>query len=386
MPNSRNYIEEYGDISFAERPFCDADALALCQVFYMPLEQVVSSGFEEERNFSEACHDLFDLRNNKHKALGLMITKDPSVNLMLMADTKRFSELKIAAVDAVFSSEPAIQYCAGTFILPNGDLAIVYRGTDDTIAGWVEDLDLMVRKGTPAYEFALEHLEKAAEKYDGNIYLCGHSKGGNIALRSAIKCKDETRARIKSVFNYDGPGFFNYHLFNTPAYSEILPGYRHYVPSSSMVGMMLCHDYDYKAVKSSRLTGAFQHDLGTWQIEEGELVLKPDTNFMAKLTDEWLASLIDSLTENSILAVDSVVTAVTQATGVITLTELVKHLKSAVGGAVTAYKEIDPQTKEYFKEAFSGAGKMLISAAKAVKDNASDRAANILAERIKLNN
>jgi hypothetical protein len=150
--------------------------------------------------------------------------------------------------------------------------------------------------------------------------------------------------------------------------------------------MMLCHDYDYKAVKSSRLTGAFQHDLGTWQIEEGELVLKPDTNFMAKLTDEWLASLIDSLTENSILAVDSVVTAVTQATGVITLTELVKHLKSAVGGAVTAYKEIDPQTKEYFKEAFSGAGKMLISAAKAVKDNASDRAANILAERIKLNN
>jgi hypothetical protein len=385
MPNSKNYIEEFGDITFEERPFCDADALALCQVFYMPLEQVVSSDFSEEKSFSEACHELFDLRNNKHKALGLMITKNPSVNLMLMADTKRFSDIKIAAVEEVFSSEPAIQYCAGTFILPNGDLAIVYRGTDDTIAGWVEDLDLMVRKGTPAYEFALRHLEKAAAKYNGRIYLCGHSKGGNIALRSAIKCSDEIRSRIISVFNYDGPGFFNYHLFNTPAYSEILPGYRHFVPSSSMIGMMLCHDYDYQAVKSSRLTGAFQHDLGTWQIEDGELVLKPDVNFMAKLTDEWLATLIDSLTENTIFAVDTVVTKVTQATGVITLTELTKHLKTAVGGAVAAYKEIDPQTKEYFKEAFSGAGKMLISAAKAVKDNASDRAANILANRI-LNN
>ncbi len=383
MPSSKDYIKEFADVSFKERPFGDADALALCEVIYMPLEKVVSSSFEdEETDFSYACNELFDLRGNEHKPLGLMISKKTSEVLMAMAETKRFGEMKIAAIEEVFSTEPALQYCAGTFVLPTGDIAVIFRGTDDSIAGWVEDLDLIVNEGTPAYDLALNHLENAAAKYSGKIYIAGHSKGGNIALRTAIKCSEETRSRIVSVYNYDGPGYSNYHLFNTPAYAELLPGYRHYVPSSSMVGMMLCHDYDYKAVKSSRLTGAFQHDLGTWQIKDGEFVVKDDTNFMAKLTDEWLASLVDSLSQSNIAAVGSVVSAVTQATGVLTLTEFSKHLKSAVGGAVSAYKEIDPQIKQDFWDAFSGAGKLLLKAARNAKDNAADRAADIIAARV----
>jgi len=383
MPNSRNYIEEYSKISFEERPFSDADALALCEVFYMPFEQVVTSSFDdEEKNFADAANELFDLRDRKHKALGLMITNAASVNMMIMAETERFSCLKFAAVEEVFSRDPAIQYAAGTFVLPNGDIAVVFRGTDDTIAGWVEDLDLCVRQGTPAYDLAMSHLEKAAAKYSGKIYVCGHSKGGNIALRTAIKCSDEIRSRIVNVFNFDGPGYTNYHLFHTPAYAEILPGYKHYVPSSSLIGMMLCHDYDYKAVKSTRLTGAFQHDMGTWQIFGGEFVFKDDVNFMAKITDEWLGKLVGRLSPETIKAVDAVATAVTQATGVITLTEMSKHLKSAVSGAVSAYKAIDPETKEYFKEAFSGAGKMLFDAAVSVRKHASDLALDIISTKI----
>lgn len=383
MPNSKNYIEEFGGVSFAERPFCDADALALCEVFYMPLELVVSSSFDAEPvNFSDACNELFDIRGNKHAALGLMITKTPSIRLMQMAASERFSEIKVVAVNEVYSKEPAIQYCAGTFLLPGGDIVIVYRGTDDSIAGWKEDLDMMVRQGTPAYDLALDYFSKAAEKFSGNIYVCGHSKGGNIALRTAIKCPDEIRKRIVSVYNYDGPGYYNFHLFNTPAYAELLPGYKHFVPSSSLIGMMLCHDYDYKAVKSSRLTGAFQHDLGTWQIKDGELVIAPDISLMAKLTDAWLAGMVDGLSTVSSAAMDKVVTAITEGTGVETLYALVHNFRSAVGGAVEAYRNIDPETKAAFKEAFNGAGKLLIDSFKAVRDHTFNRAAEIVLEKI----
>ena len=363
MPNSKQFIEEFGSKTFSEHPFCDADALALTEVFYMPLELVVSASFDDEPvNFSDACNKLFDLRDNKHKPLGLMITSTPSKRLMQMAATARYSELKIANVHEVYSSAPAIQYCAGTFLLPDGTVVVIYRGTDDTIAGWKEDLDIYTKKGTPSYDLALEHLEKVAELFSGDIIVSGHSKGGNIALKTACECSESTRVRIKNVYNFDGPGYSDYSIFYTSAYDEILPGYRHYVPSSSFIGMLMNHDYDYKAVKSSQLLGPMQHDLGSWQIKNGEIQLVEDVDILAKITDEWMASMLKRLGDAGTAALDTVITAITEGTGKKTLTEVAKHSYSAVGGAAKAYKNLPSETKEEFKNDFRGTAKVLLGA------------------------
>ena len=53
MPGTNEYVKQFGNISFTERPFGDADNIALCEVFYMPLERVVSESFDDEpRAFS----------------------------------------------------------------------------------------------------------------------------------------------------------------------------------------------------------------------------------------------------------------------------------------------------------------------------------------------
>ncbi len=370
MPCSKQFVEEYGKLSFTDYPFCDADALTLCEVFYMPLELVVSNSVKSQPvDFSDACYKLFEMRGNKHKPLGLMITSNPSKRIMQMTDYLRYREMKIACVHAVYSVSPAIQYCAGAFLLPDGKIVIVFRGTDDTIAGWKEDLDIFTRKGTPSYDLAMDFINSVAAEYEGEIILCGHSKGGNIALRTACKCSDEIRSRIVNVYNFDGPGYADASIFYTPAYKEVLPGYRHFVPSSSLIGMMMSHDYDYKAVKSNVLFGAFQHDLHTWQIAEGELILVDDVDFLAKLTDEWLGVLIQRLSDVSSGALDIVATAITEGTGTKSLTDLAKHAYTAVGGAVKAYKAVDDETKSEFKDAFRGGGKLLIGAFKAVREN-----------------
>ncbi len=370
MAGIKEYIPQFGDRTFEEYPFNDCDALTLSEVIYMPFETVVSTSFEDEpRNFAEAAKELFESRGSKHQKLGLMITNQSSVDMMAMAETARFSEMKILAVREVYSAKPAIQYCAATFILPGDELVVVFRGTDDTLAGWKEDLDLFITKNPPSYDLALSYIEELASKREGKIRICGHSKGGNIALMTALKCSDAVRSRIVGVYNNDGPGYHDYGIFHLGTYEEILPVYRHYVPNSSMIGMMLAHDYDYKAVRSTRLTGAFQHDLGTWKIKDGEIQTADDINLMAKITDMALAVLCSYASERGAAAVDSIVTAFIDGLGQANLTETAKHALSSVRGALKSVKEISPEVKDIVKESFSGVGKEVFSRIKTIRSS-----------------
>ncbi len=368
MAGIKEYIVEFGDRTFEEYPFNDCDALTLSEVIYMPFEQVVSPSFDEEpKNFAKAANELFESRGCKHQKLGLMITNQSSIDMMAMAGTARFSDMKMLAVQEVYSAKPAIQYCAATFILPGDELVVVFRGTDDTLAGWKEDLDLFLTKNPPSYDLALNYIEELASKHEGNIRICGHSKGGNIALMTALKCSDAVRERIIGVYNNDGPGYHDYGIFHLGTYEDILPVYRHYVPNASMIGMMLAHDYDYKSVRSTRLTGAFQHNLGTWKIKSGEIETADDVNFMAKATDTALAVLCSYASEKGAAAVDSIVTAFIDGLGQANLTETAKHALSSVKGAVKSVKEVSPEVKDIVKESFSGVGKDILSAVKTIK-------------------
>ena len=368
MAGIKEYIPQFGDRTFEEYPFNDCDALTLSEVIYMPFEKVVSASFKDEpRNFSDAAKELFDLRGSKHQKLGLMITNQSSLDMMAMSETARFSEMKILAVHEVYSAKPAIQYCAATFILPGDELVVVFRGTDDTLAGWKEDLDLFTTKNPPSYDLALGYIEELAREREGKIRICGHSKGGNIALMTALKCSEAVRQRIIGVYNNDGPGYHDYGIFHLGTYEEILPVYKHYVPNSSMIGMMLAHDYDYKAVKSTRLTGAFQHDLGTWKIKDGEIVTADDINLMAKITDTALAVLCSYASEKSAQAVDSIVTAFIDGLGEANLSDTAKHAFKSIRGALRSVKEVSPDIKDYVKESFEGVGKDVFEAIKTIR-------------------
>ena len=294
MSNVRDYVKNYGHISFSEKPFCDEDNVALNMSFYMPIHLAVSPSFDDEPiPFPEACKKLFELRGNKHKPVGLVLVKEISMLLMEMAETKRYGEMKVVACTDVFEMNPAVQFNAATYLLPTGETVVLFKGTDDTLVGWEEDLNILTEGSVPSDNMAVEYLKEAAAKFDGDLIVCGHSKGGYVAQYAAMHSPKEIRDRIKYLYNDDGPGLASYDYYHDGAYQELLPRYRHFVPTSSFIGMMLAHDDDFIAVKSSKITGAMQHDLLTWKFDGDKLVTAKDISKKSKISDLTFNNLRD---------------------------------------------------------------------------------------------
>ena len=350
MPNSKNFIQEYGDISFTEKPFCDADNLAVCQMFYMPLEKVAPNSLDDEPvPFSEVCEKLYAYNGYKHKAPGLVLTKKISVLLMEMAKSRRYSEVKIVGCSQTFGKAPAVQFGSATLLLPDGTTVVVFRGTDDTLIGWKEDIDLYTKKGVPSHKLAADYINEVGKKFDGDIIVCGHSKGGNLALFGTLFCNKEVRDRIVCFYNNDGPGFHTFDYVNSAQYKEMLPRYKHFVPDCSLVGMLLAHDDDYVPVKSSRLLGPTQHDLSTWQVKGDTVIPKDDLKFLAKVVDVMLLDFIFNTTEKEVEALDKVADILIEATGATGLLDFAANIISSVKGAKNAWTEIDDSAKDTLK-------------------------------------
>lgn len=384
MADTSRFIKKFGNVSFNDMPFCDVDNATLCEIFYMPLEKVVSDSFTAEpKGFTEACNELYSYNGNKHKAPGLVLTKKISVKMMEMSVQRRYSEMKIAACTEVYREKPAVQFGAATFILPNGDLVVVFRGTDDTLVGWKEDLDIFTKREIPSHRLAVEYLENVAKNFDGDIIVCGHSKGGNVALCGALRCSESVRSRIKALYNNDGPGFVDYTLFRTPAYEQILPKYRHFVPSSSLVGMLLAHDDDYMVVKCKRILGPMQHDLSTWKTKGAELSTRPELNALGKITDFTLKNLIFRLNDLQVESMDKVIGAIFEGTGQDNLLGFAKHAVSSVKGAKKSWSEFDDDTRQSFKSSFNGTGGIVKDAVKTVRGkNEEEEVPNVVLQSI----
>ena len=90
MANVMDYIKNYGDKSFCDMPFGEGDNVALCGMYYMPLDKVVSDSFDDEPMPYDAVADkVFELRGRKHTPVGLVLLKYISEQMMAMAEQKR---------------------------------------------------------------------------------------------------------------------------------------------------------------------------------------------------------------------------------------------------------------------------------------------------------
>ena len=375
MAGSLQYIRKFGSVSFCDMPFCDADNIALCEVFYMPFEKVVSESFSDEpRAFDEVCRALFSYNGNRHRAPGLMLKKSISVKMMEMAKQKRYAEMKMVACTETFKTNPAVQFAAATFILPDGTLVVAFRGTDDSLIGWKEDTDLYIRRSIPSHALAVNYLENVAKHFDGDIIIIGHSKGGNVALYSGLYCSEETRSRIKALYNNDGPGFFDNSPYRTKQYKELLSRYNHFIPSSSFVGVLLAFDKDYTVVKSKRLLGPTQHDLSTWQITDCDLKTLPRPSKLARINELAFSGIMYRINREQGQNFDRVATAVIEGSGQVNLLGVSKHLPSVVKNTVETWKSLDEDTRKEFRETFDGSKEIIMNTIKLVVNEGNEEA------------
>lgn len=354
MANVMDYIKKYGDISFCDMPFGEADNVALCGMYYMPFDKVVSDSFEDEPvDYKTASDEIFELRGRKHTPVGLVLLKNISEQMVLMSKYKRFQEMKVVAAVRVYEKAPAVQFEAATFLLPDGKIVVLFKGTDDTLTGWKEDFDILTKKGIPSNRLSIEYLEKAAKNFDGNIIVCGHSKGGFIAQYAALYSSKEVRDRIEVVYNDDGPGFWDYSYLESETYAEMLPKYRHFVPQSSFIGMMLAHDNDYEIIKSNQILGPLQHDLNSWQFSGKKLVRAEELTDMGKMNDGVLRDLVGGLDDESEKVLDAVLDKVLSGVNQTGLLDVKKNFVPALKGGVEAWRSLDRDTQKKFLKIFS---------------------------------
>ena len=60
----------------------------------------------------------------------------------------------------------------------------------------------------PSQKQSVAYVARMARQYpDKTIRIGGHSKGGNLAVYSAVKSDGAIQERIVAVHNNDGPGF-----------------------------------------------------------------------------------------------------------------------------------------------------------------------------------
>lgn len=373
--NIFDYLTWRGDVPFSIDPFNEVDNLVLCQLAYTDFGDVLEAG--ESCPLCEVARRFFA----KHTREEIINTPSFYARAPLLMEGMvagaRFQDLYIKNYINIVDHQQTAQISATTFLPGDGHAFVAFRGTDNTLVGWKEDLALGYQVETYGQKRAVAYLEEAASQTDLPLYVGGHSKGGNFAIYAASFCDPEIQKRILRVFSNDGPGFRE-EITAREDYHRILPRVTQIVPEESVFGMLLTHLTEPKVIRSDA-SGIMQHDCLSWQVEKNVFVpgtLSEKSLIIKRAMSEWiremdddsrkflsntLFSVLEATGESTIYGVVNSKLKVTEAL-MNSLSELPREernallswigvlFKSGSRSAVTVYKEKRAEEKEKAKE------------------------------------
>lgn len=370
MGNIIEYIES--NLSrMPDKEFNNVDSLVLSALSYIRFEGI-ARGLKERAPFismgdllkAEMFDSMFrntrDIENNKRF-------------INALAASPRFRDIKINfyvnKVDTIMEK----QFSAITFFTDDGTAYIAYRGTDATLVGWKEDFNMAFISPVPSQEEGVNYLNAAARRIPRymKIRVGGHSKGGNIAVYSAINCNPSVQKRIVNVYNHDGPGFKD-NLFENTGFLKIKDRIKTTLPESSLVGMLLQHHEDYSVVKSSR-RGIMQHDPFSWIVENDDFSyienISSGAMYRNRTLNQWLNSMND---EKRKLLVDALFQVI-EKTENDDFKELFKDWHTGISAMLGAIRNIDSESKKFIYQTASELVRLSFSNLKRPKHSQTDK-------------
>lgn len=262
-----------------------------------------------------------------------------------MAASARFSGLGLCAYVNEIDEQTQTQFAALTLLLPDGTAYVAFRGTDDTIVGWKEDFHLAFLPVVPAQQMAREYLCAAAAALPKlALRVGGHSKGGNLAVYSAVFCPEQVQNQLMQVYNNDGPGFRS-SLLPLPEHQRVARKITTIIPESSVVGMLLEHEEQYEIVRSTQ-SGLMQHDGFSWQVCAERFVHLPRQSHSGRLIDETLRAFIVSLDAEQRAAFTDALFDILTCTDADTLTDLKEGGLKTAAAMVKKYRALDKSTRQ----------------------------------------
>ena len=292
MANIIDYVEWRGDLPFKVSPINEVDVVAMMFLSFNDFSAVpgdIKDGFVD---FTDAIRAVYGEKFEKKEVYGgaIMPNKDNQRLISAMLESKRFGHMKMAAFVNNISEKSEQQFAAFTIKLDDGTIYVNFEGTDDTIVGWKEDFNMSFSDEVPCQRRAVEYLESIAAKTRGEIVVGGHSKGGNLAMYAAAKCKSRTQKRIERVISGDGPGFKK-EFYASEGYLAVKSRITKLVPQESIVGMFFANDSGIEVVKSGG-NGIWQHNSYLWEVKGTRFVrtggLTPRAAELSRVINEWI--------------------------------------------------------------------------------------------------
>ena len=346
MANLMDYLDWRGDLTLEISPFNEVDALILAELSFVDFDGIVPPP-ELGRGLplNEAAEAFFARHGGKDVPMGVLVPDTISKMLRKLMTSPRFRNMTLNGYTALLDDSIEQQFAALTIDLGNGSIYISFRGTDDTIVGWKEDLNMGFLEEIPSQKQAVEYVARVARQYsDKTIRIGGHSKGGNLSVYAAVKAPAAVQDRIVRVYNNDGPGFAK-PLVGTPEHTRVADRILTVVPQSSVVGQLLEHEQNVEIVRSDA-EGMLQHDGFSWQVVGDHFIHLDGFSREGKVIDETLESWEGSLSPKQREAFADALYTVLTASGAKTLSDLNgDKLKSAVTMLKT-YSNLDRETRQ----------------------------------------
>lgn len=342
MGNIIDYVKKWGKYTLLEKPLNEVDSLVLCQMVYLNYEKFVPG--INKRNMPVSIQDIYN-HPERDRILDDYWYRENNKDLFeTVAESARFGSLKMNYYVNIINKDQEAQFSAMTYVLDDKNVYIAYRGTDATIVGWKEDLNLAFSKPLHSQYLAVEYMNKVAGYVASDFYAGGHSKGGNLAVYAAMNCDERTREKIIKVYNNDGPGF-RPEIREQGNFQAIAERVVKFIPRSSLVGMILEDHSDYEIVESKGI-GMFQHNTYSWKVEEDSFVRAKNMTNSKIMRDAALNEWILSLTEEETHAFIDTLYEVVSASEASNVFEFGADWKKCLQNIASAAKEVDDVTKK----------------------------------------
>ena len=287
--NFFTYLKWRGDLSIKEHPFNEIDALILSELAYIHFENIVPYVGQD------GCITIREANAKYEKSTEreMLFYKEKEELFDALAFSSRFADMTLCNYVSMTDEKAQQQFAAVHVNVAPNFTFIAFRGTDSTVVGWREDLNMSFMMPVPAQKSAVEYVDMTAKGLFKKYSIGGHSKGGNLAVYSGAFCNPKVQKKIVQIYNFDGPGF-NRKMINDEAYKRVESRIQTFVPEQSIVGLLMEHEEDYKVVDSTEFA-ILQHEGFSWVIDRDRFVLVDDVDKFSKnfsvTLKAWLADM-----------------------------------------------------------------------------------------------
>lgn len=274
-----DYLDYYKNCSFEEVGFNQIDAMLFACLVYLPIKSF--RGDKSYKDFISYAYTFY-----KDDLGGVM--KPSSFSLLnKIKSSKRYENIIISNFENVRNKNTQFGAMSVRF---NDNLLIVYKGSDSSLISWIENLRLNYQYPTYTQNKGIKYAKDNILDSDKNVYLVGHSKGGNLAMCAGMEIPSGLRDKVKVIYNFDGPGFLKKEY--EKKFNLIKEKVVNIVPSGSVVGMCLYND-NFKSVKSKDLAFGEHYPVG-WGVF-GEFFVKTSLSRVSKQIHEMTTTNLDAV-------------------------------------------------------------------------------------------